>query len=253
MLSWSQGRLVGTLVLAWLAILEPVSWVTSRILPCIVNANDYGTYYAQNQECPAFHVFLIKLASAILEKLGEPAWATVAATIVIAAFTGTLWWSTHKLWKAGEKHSERQLRAYVNVIDAFITHANDEWSPNFRIKIKNNGQTPAFKVIDRSSVKSVFIGGPPSFNDLPKEVTHCSDLGPGQEHGHTLIIHRDPWQLLKSAIEKHIGTCYVFAEITYFDTFGGKHFTRYRLQVGADDEGVSDGGLFFSAEGNESD
>src|ERR1700726_1534827 len=90
---------LAVLLIAWLVSLEPVSWLTSRIPPCIVNAENYGGYYTEKQECPTFHVFLIELASRIFEKLGDPAWATVTATIVIAAFTGTLWWSTRKLWR----------------------------------------------------------------------------------------------------------------------------------------------------------
>src|ERR1700738_3083753 len=33
---------------------------------------------------------------------------TATATVVIAIFTVTLWFSTYKLWKSGEIHSERE-------------------------------------------------------------------------------------------------------------------------------------------------
>jgi hypothetical protein len=174
--------------------------------------------------------------------------------VYIAFFGGLLVFVTGGLVWIGYRQivtTRAQLRAYVNVVDAVVIHANDEWSPNFRIKIKNNGQTPAYKVIVKSAVKSVFIGQAPGFDSLPKE-SHYSDLGPGQDRVRTLIIHHDPWQIMKGAIKSHVGTCYVYGEIVYYDIFRVEHYTRFRLQVEADDEGVSDGGLFFSPEGNES-
>jgi hypothetical protein len=180
------------------------------------------------------------------------------ATVVIAIFTvilgfatAFLYIATRDLVKGAEKTAERQLRAYVSVDGAVIIHANDGWSPNFRIKIQNYGQTPAYEVSSRSAVTFVVIaGGAPNWEQLPKNPTHPSDLGPGQNHEETLIIHHDPWQIMKAEIEKKSGICYLFGEITYRDIFGADHYTRFRLEVGADDKGVSDGGLFFSRDGN---
>jgi hypothetical protein len=51
-----------------------------------VNYADYGLYYAQNNECPACHEFLIKLLTRAFEALGHE-WVTAIATAVVAIFT----------------------------------------------------------------------------------------------------------------------------------------------------------------------
>jgi hypothetical protein len=118
---WSEWRFIATLAAA---ALFPVSWITSQVPPCVIDASDYGTYYGQNQECPTFHVFFIKLVAPIFEKLGDPAWATVIATVAIAWFTFILKRSTDKLWDAGERQlqlaketSNRQAVEIQNQID----------------------------------------------------------------------------------------------------------------------------------------
>ena len=61
--------------------------------------------------------------------------------------------------------------------------------------------------------------------------------------------------MIKPAIIRKSGIYFVFGEITYFDVFnpGKIRTTTYRFEVRADDEGVTDGSLFFSKEGNNSD
>jgi hypothetical protein len=141
-------------VLAWLAALEPVSLLTSRIPPCLIDTASYDTYYADNKECPAFHVFLIKLLTIVLEKLGDPAWATVAATIAIAAFTGTLWWSTKGMLKATNdsialaraeflsSHRPRMRLKHMWLIDQLAWRLGGPFELN--LDIVNVGNTPGF-------------------------------------------------------------------------------------------------------------
>src|SRR5437879_2941737 len=40
---------------------------------------------------------------------------TLSAAIAVAVFTGLLTLFTVKLWQSGEKHSERELRAYLSI------------------------------------------------------------------------------------------------------------------------------------------
>ena len=94
--------------------------------------------------------FLGKFATTIFEKLGDPAWATVVATIAIAAFTGTLWWSTHKLWKAGERQFKLTRDEFISthrpklIVRQFVL---DRPMPNQVVKINfsiiNVGDTEA--------------------------------------------------------------------------------------------------------------
>jgi hypothetical protein len=130
-------------------------------------------------------------------------------TFWLAGFTAVLAFSTIGLWIAtglalrhARETAQRQLRAYVHVADATILHANDEWSPNIRIKLKNYGQTPAYRVINRRRATMVVAGKPPTADSIPEEVAHFSDLGPSQDQVSTLVIPRTPWQLIKTAIER---------------------------------------------------
>jgi hypothetical protein len=103
LLNWSQPRLLSTLAV-WIAIaMEPVSWMTSQVPPCMVNPENYSNYYAEHQECPTFHVFLIKFTTAILEKLGDPNWVIAIFTVVLASSTIGLWIATKGLYDTGEK------------------------------------------------------------------------------------------------------------------------------------------------------
>jgi hypothetical protein len=184
-------------------------------------------------------------------------------TFVLAVSTVGLWIATIALYRAGEKQlrhlegtSRRQLRAYVYVEDVSILYANSEWNPNFRIKIQNFGQTPAYEVKNNCST-SLVIAGKPDLGPSKQEMRRA-DLGPNQHKMTTMVVAHEMWEkILKPAIIKRAGTFYVFGEITYFDAFQDRscdvpHFTRYRFEISPDDEGITDGGLYFSIEGNES-
>jgi hypothetical protein len=96
MLSRWQAWLLTILVVA---ALEPASWMTSQIPLCIVNPANYGGDYAQNDECPPFHIFLIVTVARVLEAMGHE-WLTAISTVVIAGFTATLWWSTRGMLRS---------------------------------------------------------------------------------------------------------------------------------------------------------
>jgi hypothetical protein len=90
---WSRERLLWTLALYYVAILEGVSWLTSRGPVCIVETVQDG--------CPTLHAFFITSTASILEAIGHD-WIIAISTSASAIFTATLWWSTRKLWKAGD-------------------------------------------------------------------------------------------------------------------------------------------------------
>ena len=101
--AWSQTRLLITLAVAALIVMEPVSWMTAWIPPCIVNPENYAAYYAGHDYCPAFHVFLFKLVARVFEHFGDPNW-------VVADFTAILALSTIILWIVTLQASLRQSR-----------------------------------------------------------------------------------------------------------------------------------------------
>jgi hypothetical protein len=61
-LQWSQARLLTTLTIGYLLFTEITSWLFTDGTTCILNPAIYGSYYAENNECPAFHVALFKIA-----------------------------------------------------------------------------------------------------------------------------------------------------------------------------------------------
>jgi hypothetical protein len=99
-LKWSQSRLLITLGFSYVVFAEIVSLLLSDGATCIVNPPEYGSYYSDSNECPALHIFLFKVAARVFKILGDPNNITAIATIAIAAFTGTLWWSTRSMQKA---------------------------------------------------------------------------------------------------------------------------------------------------------
>jgi hypothetical protein len=168
-LKWSQLRLLITLGISYVLFAEVVSLLLSDGATCIVNPAAYGSDYAENNECPALHVALIKLATTVIEKLGDPNNITMLATIAIAAFTGTLWWSTDRLRESGEKQIRamqaiavtQDLRTQESLAEA--TAANELNRQNFdsvhrpKIRLKHLWLTTDIWNGERVETTAVFV------------------------------------------------------------------------------------------------
>jgi len=144
------------------------------------------------------------------------------SAIVMAVFSVILTIYTVRLWKSGEKHSERELRAYVWVSVADIRFIGTERQMLATFKICNDGQTPAHNV----TVSAQFGTGPIVVNkeDLPPAPYV---LGP---HG-GFILHRElaPFIWTKEEFNDFVrgGGVFVHGEILYTDAFGRDRFTRF--------------------------
>src|SRR6476661_11045388 len=87
---------------------------------------------------------------------------TLLATLFIAAFTGTLWWSTRQLWKAGEQQialaqqtseATQSVLGQTRVIErAYVKISHEPPGVRFermdmtihvKLRVKNFGRTPA--------------------------------------------------------------------------------------------------------------
>jgi hypothetical protein len=68
-------------------LLEPVSWITSQVPPCIVDPSRYDKYYSYEHQCPTFSIFILDIFGLVVEKMGDPNWVTAIATATIAGFT----------------------------------------------------------------------------------------------------------------------------------------------------------------------
>jgi hypothetical protein len=156
-----------------------------------------------------------------------------------------------------EATAAHQLRAYVYVADASILEANSGYRPNIRITFQNYGQTPAYQVRNTSRFSVVRTENAEHFVAEVEVTSHQSDFGPSQDKSTNLVIPHAVWTIERQMILSRNGIGVAYGEITYFDAFQNRasaqpRFTRYRFQIPVDDEGITDGPLVFSEEGNES-
>jgi hypothetical protein len=169
--------------------------------------------------------------------------------------------------------SERELRAYVlpelgNIVnvaapvrtsgsytptEARVTHP--DWGPVIAMQIKNTGQTPAFKVVHWGNT---LFREYPLKSDLPgpdegmAKIT--SVIGPGIVNTKRLAVPKPLTEKEIAQLRESTGAIYVYGYISYEDTFGKKHLTRYRLfhNQGSGAVGISTD-LTFAEGGNEAD
>jgi hypothetical protein len=126
--------------------------------------------------------------------------------------------------KLAENTTQRQLRAYVSIIDAFIKLVDDDAAIETTIFLKNSGQTPGYKFRTTTRVE---IGAPPTkgspYTDLIPAQSR-SIIGPGAIHniGPIKIVF-GPGEL--QAIRNGSRTIFVWGRADYVDAFGvERHF-----------------------------
>ena len=159
-------------------------------------------------------------------------------TVVIAAFTAILGFSTVFLWRAttrlvdgAEDASRRQLRPYVIVKGKGIQQ-QDETHGRFvhRLQVVNTGQTPAYNLRTSSRCHVVDHPIPISFDyAFPLgENQSVMMLGPGQKTGHHSYAdkHLTPIELIKIKSQGP-WRLYNHGTIIYEDTFGTEYWTNF--------------------------
>jgi hypothetical protein len=119
------------------------------VAPCSEYGSSQGDQKATNDDnCAAREGIIVAGIKAIADI--EPEVWTALATIAIACFTLTLWLSTNKLWKAGEKQLIATQRPWVYVerieIAGDLTFSDGEGSIPLRVTLKNMGNSPGIRV-----------------------------------------------------------------------------------------------------------
>ncbi len=162
----------------------------------------------------------------------------------LALYTAKLLRATQRLIESGKAATQRQLRAYVGVSDV-VRDDLEGRSSHVNITLRNFGTTPAYKLAIAADAQIAFF-----VDQVPVATSASKTLGylpPGLD-----------FQIPRPAVLS-IGTSrgdetnttdsriFVYGCIEYVDTFGEPHFTRFRLEEGAD------GQFFACAEGNETD
>jgi hypothetical protein len=146
----------------------------------------------------------------------------------MALFTIALFLATWLLYTAGERHSERELRAYVFPIKVEAFNFGIGKRLESFVQIKNSGQTPAYKL---ECVVRTFIG---TFSQIELAVSMnevsppVSFLGPGDTSNFPARADEKLSEKLFANIVKGTEAIHIIGMIRYVDAFQKKRFTKFR-------------------------
>jgi hypothetical protein len=198
----------------------------------------------------AIATICLVLATAGLATLGFLQSRDMKASIAVAAIAAAAAKSQAEIARDALQMTKQQLRAYVSVIGIKILYADGEWQPNIRVNFKNVGQTMALRVDNKFNCT---FTNEDKLSPAPlTDRAHYSDLGPDQDITNTALITQADWNRFKGDLLTGKVKFFVYGEITYNDTLGDPHFTRYRVQLFPDAEGIKEDCFVFCPEGNES-
>jgi hypothetical protein len=189
----------------------------------------YKTYcegdYANNYYCVIYEL-TIALSAFVEEHSGA---FTALATVAIAWFTLSLRESTDRLWDASERHSERELRAYVLVDGGQFDYSRARDMIRGHIVVKNYGQTPAYNFSVFASVR-IFEPDVPIFDFTPlhPERSALITLGPAAESNIDRIVAAFPDDF--ENVCQHERAIFMWGVITYRDAFGRDHREEFRCR-----------------------
>jgi|SRR4029077_3641355 len=202
---------VAGLILAYLAVLEILSWGTASTSPCIIQDAAYKQPQGY-QSCPTFTIGMIYLFGVGLDYVGKfvahAENVTALATVVLAFFTFTLWRSTNRLWSAGEKQRESNER----LADRQLRQARLQ-------SLTEASQTRSSLVIARRSAEAAMLGARAAIGiQLPIIKITPDDLSHGDS-----VVGGEPYEecTVHSVVISNLGATKAFPmEILYGWTVG---------------------------------
>jgi hypothetical protein len=157
---------------------------------------------------------------------------TAISTAVIAAFTTVLAIFTIRLWRAGERHSERELRAYIS-IERSARSGPHRAAPRFDVGFQNRGQTPAYNgrywvdiQIHECPLKTELVRS-------GKETVGTFEIPPG--NAFTLASFNDNEIATLPDLQNPDFTAgksafYVFGQLDFVDAFGKTRWLKFRTR-----------------------
>lgn len=163
--------------------------------------------------------------------------------LIIAAFTGTLWWSTHRLWKAStselrhnENSSERAQRAYVAFVEFGLDFDKGKEGKNTTARPfgvwKNSGQTPATRMVESINWALLDADLPEDF-DFPDDPADphrgCYVVGPGHSFMSSSERLLTFAEFLSVAAKKK--RMFVWSCTEYRDAFGSNRRTEVAAEM----------------------
>ena len=152
-------------------------------------------------------------------------------TLVLAISTIGLWVATLGLYIAGERHSERQLRAYITgPTSARISDFQTSQYPAVILTFKNSGQTPAQDVcVWTSSAVAVYpMENPPARPDgAAGEGSSVGTIGPHAEFHNQIQADIAVTAAERAEVIAGGAAFFVYGEISYRDSFGKSRTTTF--------------------------
>lgn len=173
---------------------------------------------------------------------------TALGTAFVAAFTGLLFVATILLWWGGERHSERELRAYVSVVSGSIQVVNINNAPpgpGFRvtIELKNSGQTPGYDFTTWIKPPEILDKDAMPFGPATpiEERSGRSIIGPGGSAHITWTLRATPQEILDVLAETK--KIFVWGGADYRDIFYNRRFFIFRDTNAAFTQGINPGAV----------
>jgi len=206
---------------------------TSEVFPCIITSQKQSPdgQFAY-QACAPLHEAIFRGLKLMWEAANHDN-ILAFGTLMIACFTLTLWWSTTKLWKASERHSERELRAYLVIKGKDFREQSPEHEKFVHhLEIRNTGKTPAHRV-SVESVTCVLDYPLPKDFDFPITASGTNPsvmtLGTGEPAGHESFADEplSAEELLRIKSEGSGRRLYTYGTITYTDVFERDRYTNF--------------------------
>jgi hypothetical protein len=230
MLAWAK-RYWPALILSAL-IIATLDGVISSLITChpIVERSNHGIQSQEQQECTALAgPLLITLVAIVgfLDKHGEAIAAVF--TIVLAAFTGRLWWATSKLGQISNATAEAQERD-TRILQRAYLGAKPRGLHRTGIGIVahvafvNSGNLPARNIRDDVKIAWSSDGDKRDFDeiDLSKSGTFLLLPKSETERGTDRMSGADVVQY-----QNKTGYMYVWGRVTYEDGFGCSRWMIY--------------------------
>jgi hypothetical protein len=158
------------------------------------------------------------------------------ATVWIAAFTVLLFVATILLWWGGEKHSERELRAYLSVTPNILLDWFVGQNPGVDCVIKNHGQTPAFE-INYVFEANILIAGS-TLPDATRVQNRNDSVFPNGEVSTRFFSAQTFTQNQLLSVEAGTHRFYIWGVMSYVDSFKKRRQTQLSMSVGGPDFAV---------------
>ena len=157
------------------------------------------------------------------------------STAIMGLFTIALFIATWLLYWGGERHSERELRAYVFPISVKVTNFQTPTPLLAVVQIRNSGQTPAYRLT--CTTRLIICPFPNTDFNVPQSF-NLEYLGPRGKVWRTARTRAALTNDQEQQIVNGNFSIHVFGRIDYTDAFGSPRWTTFRTIARGENGGM---------------